>query len=195
MRMKRAVGFSAVVVSLVTLASVAGAQPAAKTAITGTAPFTLGMATADALAADSTLTAIADARCGAPAHGASYGTRVTAPIDGYPYVAGLVLCFADDKLGAILLTWPQGTFQEETVRWQLATRALASQLAAAYAGGLVRRYTIDEDMGGVLEMADAQGNRLTMASDPGDDPGIRMTYMSAAYVQAINGKHVTVTAY
>jgi hypothetical protein len=50
-------------------------------------------------------------------------------------------------------------------------------------------------MGGVLEIADAQGNLLTMASDPGDDPDIRLIYMSAAYDQAVNGKRILLSSY
>lgn len=193
--MKRAVGFIALATCLAVWAPPAGAQTAPKDTITGTAPFTLGMASADALTADPSLTAVTTTVCGTPAHGAAYGSRVTAPVGGYPYVASLVLCFSEDKLGAIVLTWPQGTFRQDTVRWQLATRAVAAQLAASYAPGLLRRYAVDDDMGAVIEMADGQGNLLTMTSDPGDDPDIAVTYVSAGYDQAVNGKRVTVTSY
>ena len=193
--MKRTVGLIALATCLAVLAPPAGAQTAPKSTITGTAPFALGMASADALTADPSLATVSTTVCGTPAHEVSYGTHVTASLAGYPYVGNLVLCFLNDKLGAIVLTWPQGTFQEDTIRWQLATQALAAQLAAAYAPGLLRRYAVDDDMGAVIEMADGQGNLLTMTSDPGDDPDIAVTYVSADYDQAVNGKRVTVTSY
>jgi len=194
--MKRALGFVAAGLLLAAWAPAIGAQTAPKGTIMGAMPFTLGMASADALRADPTLVPVQTAHlCGTPAHGASYGTQVTAPIGGYPYVANVVLCFAEDKLGAIFLRWPEGTFQGDTVRWQLATKALARQLTGAYPSAQVRLNALDEDMGGVLEIADAQGNVLTMASDPGNDPEIRMIYMSAAYDQAVNGKRVLLTSY
>lgn len=193
--MKRALGFFAAGILLAVSAPAIGAQTAPKSTITGAMPFTLGMASAAALAADPTLAAVSSTLCGTPAHGTSYGTLVTAPIGGYPYVAKLVLCFADDKLGAIYVTWPQGTFQGDTVRWQLATRALAQQLAGAYASAQVRLNALDEDMGGVLEIADAQGSVLRMTSDPGNDPSIRVGYMSAAYDQAVNGKRILLGSY
>jgi hypothetical protein len=192
--MRRIVGFIALAVYLTAPAPFAHAQSSTAT-ITGAAPFSLGMATAEALAADPTLAKIATTACGTPASGAGYGTRVTAPLAGYPYVAWVTLCFSADKLGAIYLTWPRGTFQEDPIRWQLATRALAQQLAGSYGPGLVRRYTVDDDMGSVLEMADGQGNLLTMTSKPGYDPYMTVTYMSAAYDQAVNGKRVTLTTY
>ena len=192
--MRRIAGFIALVVCLTAPTPFADAQNSPAT-ITGTAPFSLGMATAEAVAADPTLAPIATTACGAPASSASYGTRVTAPIAGYPYVATATLCFSGGKLGAIYLTWPRGTFQEDVVRWRLATYALAGRLAASYGPGLVRRYAVDDDMGGVLEIADGQGNLLTMTSKPGDDPYITVTYMSAAYDQAVNGKRITLTSY
>jgi hypothetical protein len=192
--MKHVGGFVAVVVCLAVLAPSAGAQNP-KTAITGTTPFSLGMATADALAADPTLTRIATTACAAPAPATSYGTRVTAPLGGYPYTADLILCFAGDKLGAIHLIWSQSAFQADTIRWQLATHALAGQISASYAPGLVRRYTVDDDMGAALELADDQGNLLRMTSDPGHEPDINIMYMSAAYDQAVNGKRIAITSY
>jgi hypothetical protein len=153
------------------------------------------MASADARSADATLAPVSAAVCGTPAHGAAYGTRVTAPLGGYPYVANLVLCFSDDKLGAISLSWPRGTFQEDSIRWQIAMRALAAQLTASYAPGLVRRNAVNDDMGAVVEMADGQGNLLTMGADPGEDPDITLRYMSADYDQTLHGKRATVTSY
>lgn len=192
--MKRLLVFIALATCVAILAPAAGAQ-APHATISGAAPFSLGMASADARSADATLTPVSAAVCGTPAHGAAYGTRITAPIGGYPYVASLVLCFADDKLGAISLAWPRGAFQQDTVRWQIAMRALAAQIAASYAPGLVRRNAVDDDMGAVVEMADGQGNLLTMGAHPGDQPDITLTYMSADYDQALHGKRVAVTSY
>ena len=192
--MRRAVGLAALIMLSAVLAPSAWAQNP-KDTITGTPPFSLGMTASDALAAAPGLAPITTTACGTPAPGPTYGTRVTAPLAGYPYTASVILCFVGSQLGAIYLTWPAGTFQEDNIRWQLATRGLAGQLAAAYAPGLVKRYAVNEDMGGVVEMGDGQGNLLTMASNPGDDPDIRVSYVSAAYDQAMNGKRITLTTY
>lgn len=192
--MRRIVGFIALAVCLTAPAPFADAQSSTAT-VTGAAPFSLGMATAEARAADPALAPITTTACGTPASGASYGTRVTAPIAGYPYVAWVTLCFSGDKLGAIYLTWPRGTFQEDPIRWLLATHALAQQLAGSYGPGLVRQYAVDDDMGGVLEIADGQGNLLTMNSTPGDEPYITVSYMSATFDQAVHGKRIILTTY
>jgi hypothetical protein len=192
--MKRALGILALVACVAVLAPPVGAQ-APKTTITGTTPFTLGMASADAKTADPTLASVSAPICGTAPHGAAYSSHVTAPMGGYPYVATLILCFSDDKLGAIALTWPQGTFRQDSPRWWVALKGLAAQLTGSYAPSLVRWNSVDEDMGGVLEMADGQGNLLTLRADPGDDPDILLTYMSADYDQAVNGKRVKVTSY
>ena len=147
-----------------------------KTVITGAAPFSLGMAPADALSADPSLKSVSAAACGGTAPVAAYATRMTAAIGGYPYVANVQLCFSAGKLGAIYLRWPQGTFQMDTARWQLATHALASQIAVSYAPALVRRLAVDDDMGAVIELGDAQGNMLQAVSIPGDEPEIAVTY-------------------
>jgi|SRR5579862_1193149 len=191
--MKGAVGCIALALCLAMPAPV-GAQAAPKGTITGVTPYSLGMTTTDALAADATLATATGTAC-APAAKA-YATRVTAPIGGYPYTANLVLCFLQDQLGAIYLTWSAGTSRENPIAWQLATRSLAAQLAGSYAPPVVtRRYTVDDDMGAVMEMSDAQGNLLTMIADPGHHPDIGVTYMSTAYDQAVNGKRITVTSY
>ena len=192
--MKGALSIIALATCVAVLAPPVGAQ-APKTTITGTTPFTLGMASADAKAADPTLSSVSAPICGTAPHGAAYASHVTAPLGGYPFVATLILCFSDDKLGAIALTWPQGTFNQDNPRWLVAVKALAEQLTASYGPALVRRYAVDDDMGGVLEMADSQGNLLTMRADPGTDPDILLTYMSADYDQAIHGKRVTVASY
>lgn len=192
--MKGIGGFVALTVCLAMLAAPAGAQNP-KTAITGSAPFALGMSTADARAADPTLVPVSTAACAAPAPAAGYATRVNAPIAGYPYAADLILCFAGDKLGAIYVIWSRNAFYADTIRWQLATRAVAAQLSGGYAPGLVRRYAVDDDMGAVVELADGQGNLLRMTSDPGYDPDINLMYMSADYDQAVNGKKITITTY
>lgn len=183
----------AMAVGVAVLAASASAQ-ISKATITGAAPFSLGMATADALAADPSLKPVATATCGGTAPVAGYATRVTAAIGGYPYVANVLLCFSAGKLGAIYLHWPQGTFQEDTARWQVATHALAGQIAASYAPALVRRLAVDDDMGAVIELGDAQGNILQAMSITGNEE-IAVIYFSAAYDQAVNGKRVPVTSY
>ncbi len=192
--MKHVGGFVALAICLGVLTPTAGAQnPSA--AIAGTAPFSLGMATADALAADPTLKPVSTAACAAPAPAAGYATRVTAPLAGYPYAADVILCFAGDKLGAIYVTWSERAFHADTIRWQLAMHALAGQISGRYAPGLVRWFSVDDDMGAVVELADGQGNLLRMTSDPGHDPDINVMYMSAAYDQAVNGKRINLTTY
>ena len=191
--MRGAVGCIALALCLA-MPGPAGAQAAPKGTITGVTPYSLGMATADALAADPTLATATGTAC-APAT-AAYITRVTAPIGGYPYKANLVLCFLQGQLGAVYLTWSAGTFREDPIAWQLATRSLAAQLAGSYAPPVVtRRYTVDDDMGAVVEMSDPQGNLLSMIADPGHDRDIEVTYMSTAYDEAVNGKRITVTSY
>ena len=83
----------------------------------------------------------------------------------------------------------------DTIRWQLATHPLAGQISASYAPGLVRRYTVDDDMGAAVELADDQGNLLWMTSGPGHNADINIMYMSAAYDQAVNGKRIAMTTY
>ena len=184
----------AVAVGVAVCAASATAQ-ISKTVITGAAPFSLGMAPADALGADPSLKPVATATCGGSAPVAAYATRVTAAVGGYPYIANVLLCFSAGKLGAIYLHWPQGTFQQDTARWLLATHALASQIAVSYAPALVRRLAVDDDMGAVIELGDAQGNILHAMSIPGDDPEIAVTYFSADYDQAVNGKRASITSY
>jgi len=83
--MKRALGFLAAGLLLAVWAPAIGAQTAPRSTITGAMPFTFGMSSADALRTDSTLVPVQTAHlCGTPVQGASYGTRVTAPIGGYP---------------------------------------------------------------------------------------------------------------
>lgn len=184
----------ALAVGVAVSAASASAQ-ISKAVITGAAPFSLGMAPADALSADPSLKPIATATCGGPAPVAGYATRMTAAIGGYPYVADVLLCFSAGKLGAIYIHWPQGTFNQDTTRWQLATHALASQIAVSYAPTLVRRLAVDDDMGAVIELGDAQGNLLQAVSIPGDEPEIAVSYLSADYDQAVNGKRVPITSY
>ena len=190
----KTIAFVLVMAVGVAVSPVSAIAQISKTVITGAAPFSLGMAPADARSADPSLASVSAAACGGKAP-AAYATRMTAAIGGYPYVANVLLCFSDGKLGAIYLHWPQGTFQQDTVRWQLATHALASQIAVSYAPAIVRRLAVDDDMGAVIELGDAQGNLLQAVSIPGSEPEIAVTYFSADYDQAVNGKRASITSY
>jgi hypothetical protein len=97
-------------------------------------------------------------------------------------------------LGAIYVTWPVGTFQDDT-RWWLTVRSLAVQIATTYARGLFLRFAIDEDTGAMIELQDADGNSLTMGADSGEQADITLAYVSAAYNRAVNGTRVRVTSY
>src|SRR5579864_3680779 len=109
--MNRTIRSIAVALCLGMLASPAAAQ-APKATITGAGPFSFGMTAAQALAADPGLTQSATTSCGTTAApGTRYWGRAVAPLAGYPYTANVMLCFLGDQLGAIYLSWPQGTFQ------------------------------------------------------------------------------------
>ncbi len=195
--MRSSVKFVVVACCIAGLAASAAAQGVPKTVVTGAPPFTLGMPTGDALAANRALSPTS-APC--PTAGGTvkavptvnYETRMVAPLGGYPYLAHVVLCFYQGKLSVIQLEWPKDAFRDSPIEWRSRALGLARQLNSAYAANLITRNHVDEDIGGRVEIRDAQGNVLTMVADgnSGGDAGgldIMLHYVDATFAQALNG--------
>jgi hypothetical protein len=178
---------------VVTLATTASAQGAPRTIINGVSPFTLGLSDAEALRANPSLHQTS-ASCPTPGSTVNsvpttnYEAQMIAPLDGYPYLAHVVLCFYKGKLGAIHLEWSADVFQDSVIEWRSGALKLARQLTSAYAADLIKRNHIDESMGGRLEIRDAQGNTLMMVADSSAGGlDIMLDYSGTAYNQGLYG--------
>jgi hypothetical protein len=189
-------------------ATAAVAQGTAKTEITGTPPFTLGMPKADALheapafqpisaacplqpyTFDRTLGLHVVTQIDTVNHvdAQNYWARMPAPIGGYPYNALVNLCFYQGKLSAIRIMWNEDAFKSNVLEWWSRAQELAAQLNASYAPNLFTRNSIDYNIGGNVEVRDPQGNTLDMYVQ-GVSTGfsIILNYIAGPYNHALNG--------
>ncbi len=163
------------------------AQPVPKTAVTGVPPFVLGTPLSTVLRATPSLRPSTET-CVPQGRTENYAGKVAAPIGRYAYTADALLCFYQGSLAAIRLTWSSTAFRKSVEEWRSSTKALALQLTTSYPG-LIKRNFLDDDMGGRLEIQDAQANTLTMVSNATDDDtlSIWVWYVAASYDHALNG--------
>ena len=164
------------------------AQPALKTAVTGVPPFVLGTPASTVLSANPSLKQSAEA-CVPQGLTENYAGQVAAPIGKYTYTADALLCFYKGSLAAIRLKWSPAAFRESVEEWRSSSKALARQLATSYAPELIKRNFVDENMGGRIEIQDAQANTLTMVSNSTNDDtlSIIVWYVAASYAHVVNG--------
>jgi hypothetical protein len=166
----------------------AQAQQAPKTAVTGVPPFVLGTPVGTVLRANPSFRQTAEA-CVPQGKTENYAGKVAAPIGRYAYTADALLCFYNGSLAAIRLTWSSAALRDSVEEWRSSSKALARQLTTSYAPELIKRNFIDEDMGGRIEIQDAQANTLTMVSNStdNDNPSIMLWYVAALYGYVANG--------
>jgi len=116
-----------------------------------------------------------------------------APLGGQPYRALVNLCFYQDKLAYIRVMWNEDAFRSSVLEWWARARDLQSQLNASYAPELFTRNAIDQNVGGQVEIRDADGNVLGMwAYSVASGFSIVLDYTAAPYEHAINGVPPTV---
>jgi hypothetical protein len=196
-----------------TMVAPVGAQGAPKTTVTGAPPFALGTPLAEVLHAAPALQPISaacplqrytfdrvqglhvvtqiDTINHVPAK--NYWTWMVAPLGGQPYRALVNLCFYQDKLAYIRLMWNEDAFRSSSLEWWSRAKDLQAQLNASYAPELFTRNAIDENIGGQVEIRDAEGNVLGMwVYGVSSGFSIILDYTAAPYDQAINGGSVTV---
>lgn len=166
----------------------AQAQPVPKTAVTGVPPFVLGTPMSTVLRANPSLKQSAET-CVPQGRTENYAGKVAAPIGKYTYTADALLCFYKGSLAAIRLTWPSAAFRESVEEWRSSSKALARQLTTSYAPELIKRTFLDDDMGGRVEIQDAQANTLTMVSNSTNDDSLSIIlwYVAASYGHGVNG--------
>lgn len=153
----------------------------AQNAVLGFEPYTLGAAADDVLAADGALAEgswpVWDTTLQTP----SYGREFEAPIGESAYTARLGVQFWENRLAAVLLEWPAQAFESPDA-WRAAGRCLRGDLMAHYAPGIVARNDIAADGAAMVEIADADGNRLVATAADG---AIALGYIGAEFARAI----------
>lgn len=191
-----------------TMAAPVGAQGAPKTTVTGAPPFTLGTPLAEVLHAAPALQPIS-AACPLQRYTfdrvqglhvvtqidtinhvpvKNYWTWMVAPLGGHPYRALVNLCFYQDKLAYIRLMWNEDAFRSSSLEWWAGAQNLQAQLNASYAPELFTRNAIDENIGGQVEIRDADGNVLGMwVYSASTGFSIVLDYTAGPFDLAING--------
>lgn len=167
-----------------------------KTAITGWAGFRLGMSREDALRAmrpgysEFSLYRYSDR---IPTSAVSH--YVDAPIGGHRYTANLTLEFWQDRLAVILILWDRATIGgfKSTDEFMLRASQLRQEILEAYSPKLVvRNEWVDwppfmtGEGGGVLELRDADGNRLVMAATLKGRRDLWVAYLWGPYAREID---------
>jgi hypothetical protein len=174
--------------TLVLGAPTLGAATPPKTAITGFAPYILGMATREVLRADPEL-----ARGNYPTWTNTlltqrYGRSIVAPIGGVNSIATLGLQFWQGRLAVVTLKWPTTAFDSAS-DWRHAAENLHRRITSTYANEVVKKHTVISASVWMIELVDAQGNEFSAWS--GERPfDITMAYLWSPYAKALESAPV-----
>jgi hypothetical protein len=162
---------------------VLGATSAPKTAITGFAPYILGMGTREVLRADPELATGNYPMWSNNLLTQRYGRAIVTSISGVNSVATLGLQFWRGRLAVVILKWPSTAFGSVS-DWRHAAEDLHNRITGAYASEIVKRHTVISASVWMIDLADAQGNQFSAWSN--DRPlDIAIVYLWAPYVKAL----------
>jgi hypothetical protein len=154
----------------------------AETVVHGFLPYLLGAPLEDLAAAGEAGSAKGAWPVWHPGLGDTSGRALEAPIGDRRYRAGLGLQWWRNRLAAVVLEWPAASFQSPDA-WREASRRLHDDLVAHYAPKVVARNNSAQDGRMIVEIADADGNRLVATAAEG---AIGLAYVAAEFEAAIH---------